>query len=116
MFNYIIIRISRILQSELRKLCSVDSLLKENSTTAFQEFSWNNLIKEIQDHAPLLLSVMTACTKTRSYRPNRNSTIGMCIAMLLKYRYKNMCLVQKILSLVLYAGHSSKQVSLFLLG
>ena len=116
MFNYIIIRISRILQSELRKLCSVDSLLKENSTTAFQEFSWNNLIKEIQDHAPLLLSVMTACTKTRSYRPNRNSTIGMCIAMLLKYHYKNMCLVQKILSLVLYAGHSSKQVSLFLLG
>ena len=73
MFNYIIIRISRILQSELRKLCSVDSLLKENLTTAFQEFSWNYLIKEIQDHAPLLLSVMTACTKTRSYRPNRNT-------------------------------------------
>ena len=115
MFNYIIIRISRILQSELRKLCSVDSLLKENSTTAFQEFSWNNLIKEIQDHAPLLLSVMTACTKTRSRRPNRNSTIGMYIAMLLQYCYKNMCLVQKILSLVLHAGHSSKQVSLFFL-
>lgn len=52
---------------------------------------------------------MKACTKTKSPQFNRPGTIRICIAMLLKYHYDKTCLVQKILSLVLYAGHSGKE-------
>ena len=112
MFKYVVNHISRILQSELRKMCSseVNSVLKQQMPTYFQDFTWDMLLKEAELHAPVLLALMKACTKTKSPRSNRYGTMGMCIAILLKYRYDKMCLVQKILSLILYAGHSSKQV------
>ena len=40
---------------------------------------------------------------------NREATIGICAAIL---RYLKMNLAQKIISLVLYCGHSAKQVQL----
>jgi len=36
----------------------------------------------------------------------------MCAALMLKHRFTEMSLVQKIISLVLYAGHSDKQVGI----
>ena len=47
---------------------------------------------------------------TRKPRTNRNAVIGMCSAILLKFRNSKMSMVQKMLSLILYAGNSGKQV------
>ena len=112
MFNYVISNVSRILQSELRKMCSTEanSALKQHLPRNFQDFTWNVLIKEAQVHAPVLLALMKACNKTKSPRSNRIGIIGFCIAILLKFHCVKMSLVQKILSLILYAGHSGKQV------
>ena len=49
-------------------------------------------------------------TWTRNSYINRDAIIGICTAMLLKYRYSKMSLVQRILSIILYAGHSGKEV------
>lgn len=49
--------------------------------------------------------------KTRKPRSNRTGLVGMCVAMLLKHRFHRMSLVHKIMGLILYAGHSGKQVS-----
>ena len=115
MFNYVINNVSQILQSELRKMCSIEvnSVLKQHLQRNFQDFTWNVLIKEAQVHAPVLLALMKACTKTKSPRPNKIGIIGFCIAILLKCRCDKMSLVQKILSIILYAGHSGKQVCNF---
>ena len=103
---------SRIFWSEMHKMCadSTNSVLKQKLPLSFEEFYWDNLLSEVQTHAPLLLSFMNACTQTGRPRSNRKATIGMCIAMILRYRYSKMCLVQKIVALILYAGHSDKQV------
>ena len=39
-----------------------------------------------------------------------HTVIGTCVAILLKHRNPKLSLLQKIISLVLYAGHASKQV------
>lgn len=71
-------------------------------------YRWEKLIAELQVHAPTLLNILYACTSKD--RQNRNGTIGMCIAMILKLRYPRMSLVQKIISVILLSGNTSKQV------
>ena len=73
-------------------------------------FSWAKLHKELQANAPTLLSFLEMCTQTRKPRCNREGVMGMCTALLLKYRFPKMALVQRINSLLMYAGHSGKQV------
>ena len=68
-----------------------NSVLKQEEPENMEEFCWDNLLTEVQAHAPTLLYFMNACTKTRKHRSNWESTIGMCIAMRLKYRYNKMC-------------------------
>lgn len=71
--------------------------------------------REISTRAPVLLRILTAATKTRKDRPNQFTVIGMCFALILKHRNPSLNLIQKIISLILYAGHSSKQVCLILI-
>ena len=52
--------------------------------------------------------ILSSITKTKSERANQNAIIGMCATILLKHRYSKMSLVQKIISTILYAGHTSK--------
>ena len=43
-------------------------------------------------------------------RHNRKEVIGVCISLLLKNHFAKACFVQKLISLILYSGHASKQV------
>ena len=110
MRKYVIINMSRILKSEIRALCS-NSVLRSQAVTDLSQFTWDNLIKEMQTFAPVLLSLLYACTERKTSRSNREATIGICVSVLLKYRFSKMCLVQKLIALILYAGHSAKSVS-----
>lgn len=111
--RYMIEKMGQILRSEVTTMCSdrTCSILSNQSVDAMKIFTWDALLIELQSHAPLLYSLLTSCTHTRRPRPNRNAVIGVCAAILLKHRYERMSLVQKIISLILYAGHSGKQVS-----
>ena len=108
--KYILLRLGIILRQEIKSMCSkhVNSILQQSISEV--SFSWELLISELSTHAPLLFRLLTECTKTRSQRRNRNAVIGICSAILLKYRYMNMSMVQKIVSVILYTGHSSKMV------
>ena len=78
-------------------MCSTEtnSVLKQHLPKNLSEFTWDMLVEEAEVHAPVLLAVVNACTKTKTPRSNRLGIIEMCIAILLKYRYDKMCLVQK---------------------
>ena len=41
---------------------------------------------------------------------NTKTVVGVCAAIILKHRQPKMNLLQKIISLILYAGHASKKV------
>lgn len=112
MHKYTIQILGRQLRIELASLCSeaANSILRKQSPDALYGFSWGKLHDELQARAPTFLSLLEMCTYTRKPRRNRMGVIGMCAALLLKYRFGKMSLVQRVVSLLLYAGHSGKQV------
>ena len=110
--GYIIQNISRIVQCELKAMCSmrVHSILRSKTNEALKSFKWDTYIKEIQANAPVLYQILLVSTKTRRPRINQIAVIGICTAILLKFWCGKMNLVHKIIGLILYAGHSGKQV------
>ncbi len=68
------------------------------------------VLGELKQYAPMLLSILSSCTTTRSPRDNRDAVIGFVSSILLKFQFGKMNTVQKLVSLILYAGHFGKQV------
>ena len=110
--RYLLKRIGVLVRNELRYLCSdsASSILRSQRVTGLKEFSWEKLLNELKASAPIFFSILCECTHTRGHRLNEAAVVGMCAAIILKHRYPMMCLVQKVLSLILYAGHTGMQV------
>ena len=92
-------------------MCSdkVNSILTSQSESDMKTFRWKNLMSKLSENAPVFLSLLQSLLGQETHI-NRDAIIGICTAMLLKYRYSKMSLVQIILSIILYAGHSGKEV------
>lgn len=111
--SYVVKKIGVLVRKELVLMCSekTKSVLSSQSISDLKAFNWKALLAELSSSAPILLSILQSCTHTGKPRVNQDGVIGMCCAILLKFRYQKMCIVQKILSLILYAGNSGKHVS-----
>ena len=107
--DYSVNKVAMAVREEVKKMCShsVKSVLQNNSPL---NFCWSDLLSELNIHAPTLMTILNYATQTRRERRNRDGVKGMCAAILLKFRYDEMSVVQKLISTILYAGHSSKQV------
>ena len=101
-----------MVQSEIKLMCNFQSVLKSKSSDDLKHFKWEMIFDELQKKAPVFLCFMMSATKTRNPRSNRIPVICMCTAILLKYRFKQLNLVQKVISLLLYSGNCSKEVSI----
>ena len=111
--RYLTKKVASAIKNELVSMCSdgSNSVLKNTSAESIKSFRWKMLIEEMKLKAPLLLELLQMCASTKKPRKNKEGIIGMCTAILLKHRRKSMCIIQKVISLILYAGHSSKRVS-----
>ena len=101
-------KLGTIIRQEIRKVASTNAL----AACSMQTFSWEWLLKQLGVHAPHLHQLLTSLTTTKGRRTNQRAVIGMCAAILMKHQNPTISLVQKILSIILYAGHASKQVIL----
>ena len=110
--GYIIKKVALMVQSEIKLMCNFQSVLKSKSSDDLKHFKWEMIFDELQKKAPVFLCFMMSATKTRNPRSNRIPVICMCTAILLKYRFKQLNLVQKVISLLLYSGNCSKEVSI----
>ena len=117
-------------QKEIKSICSkkVNSVLREASADIVSSFSWELLVKEIEVNAPTLLSLLHACVdvkrrqrkrnsvlssrKSKSQIPSNTAAIGVCAGIILRNANHHMNLVQRLISLILDNGHSSKQVGI----
>ena len=70
----------------------------------------NGLMADMECRAPILLSLLKWASKTQRPRGNTKLVLSMITSMLCKHRKSSVCQLQRIVSLILYAGHSSKQV------
>jgi len=110
--QFLLEQLARLIRSELKALCSTkeSNMLYQKTNEALNQFSWNQLMAELESNAPVLLYILKVCTSTKGQRINTNAVIGMCIAIITKHRHFKMSLVQRIISLILYSGHANKQV------
>ena len=107
--------VGTVIRNELKAMCSdkARSILRaESAALKLNMFSWDKLLTEVSTYAPVFLTLLRAATYTRRSRDNQSAVIGICAAVLLKHQFHKMNLVQKLLSLILYSGHSSKKVFL----
>ena len=113
MRKHVINEVGRMLHKEIVSICSDThlSLLENKSNEAMKSFSWEKLVAEFVSKTPILISLLKWCTKTKKSRANANIAIGLVVAILCRFRRPKYSLVQRIVSLILYSGHASKQVS-----
>lgn len=113
--KYILTLVGKIVHSEVKKLCSesVQSVLLSSDPRTLQSFTWQDLKSELSIHAPVLKGILESTGVESRNRPNFDAVVCLCIALLAKNRNPKMSLIAKIFSLILYAGHSSKEVLLF---
>lgn len=113
--KYCLKKIGVMIRNEIKRLCSqaANSILSSQSLSDLNDFTWDKLHCELACNAPVLHTILQESTITETPRPNRKAVVGMCASLLLKHRCCKMSLVQKIMSLILYSGHSGKQVLIF---
>ena len=107
---YILLTVQRAIRAEIKMLSTVESILCSQSPDVLKSFDWNMIYEDLHAKAPVLLGFLLSATQTRTPRGNRSAVICVCVAILLKYRFKRLNLVQKVLGLVLYASSCSKKV------
>ena len=112
--KYIIRKVGSMEHNEIVTLCSdkIISTLLNAHPDMLSCFSWEVLYLEISDHCPILTQVMKCETSTRQPRTNQKAIICLCIAIMHNNRRTSMSLVQQTISILLYTGHTSKEVSL----
>lgn len=80
------------------------------------EFKWENMVTELQSKAPLLYKILHSLTSRSDHRNmvkvGAAHFPGICFAaaILLKERNREMCGLQSMVSLLMYACHCEKQV------
>lgn len=106
------------LNQECRKLCQKgtpahpeSSLYRSIPVGQCAEFRWTDMMAELEQNAPLLLSFVQ-CLVTRNDRRNKSKIgaahfPGICtaVAVILKERNREMCGLQGLLSLLMYSCH-----------
>ena len=104
--------IGRTLTTEVAAMCSqrFDSILRTKCKESMLKFKFRTIISELQNQAPTLLALLQSCLKTKSLRANHHSIVAVIAAMICKHRNSKCSLLHKIMSLIMYTGHSAKQV------
>ena len=103
-------KICKELKKEVKVLQSRTTNFHQTRPIDVKSLSWKHLEGKLQQRAFFLYSILMSLTETSSSCSNRSAIICVIVAVILKFRYPKMILIQKVISCVLYAGHCSKQV------
>ena len=107
--------VGKVVQFEVKKLCSdrVNSLQQSNSEDHIANFPWNKLFFEITENCPTLLSLLLHVTSTKreTKRVRQNNLTVVVVCMLSKFHHLRMSIFQRLISVLLYAGHVGTMVS-----
>lgn len=115
--KHVITALAQNIRKELKQLCSrrIKSLQRARDSSTLQGFNWDAIVDEAAEHAPNLVQILSECTKRKKSGKEQKSVIGVCLSLLCKNHNPQMTLFQRMISLILYAGHSAKKVSSILL-
>ena len=111
--QHVVEELTRTIRKEVKELCSrnYDTILRMKTKPALQSFTWQRIWDELDTKAPLLLTILTNCLpKKKGSSDAVKPALCMCASILLKLTNPHVNLAQGVLSVVLRAGHTPKQV------
>lgn len=116
------------IQKELTQMCARKhkSVFRNATPEYLKSFTWDTLLLELDSRAPIFSRVLRGIIQVKCRIRNRTpqkkgrkcsrsseeAVLGVCAAIMLRHRNVHMNLLQRIVSLILYNGHASKQVYL----
>ena len=94
------------------------SVLKDTSVEALESVEWCNVMKEMKNRAPDILDFIATVAAPRLKKNVDAQVPPVCMvyAMTMNQRWQELSLVQKIATIILGVGHSSKKVNLAMAG
>ncbi len=107
------------LLNELHEQCidlcakSRPSILRRNNFQGMTNINWNDLVKEMSSHCPLLFHVLRTvmgCT-TDEGTVKVAPRLGLCYAVMLQTRNHELSLVQRLNTILLAEGNAKKKVN-----
>ena len=103
-----------LIDEECCKLCEKKdpSPFRKIPVSELSAFQWEQFIDELRLKAPMLLRILQAIS-SRKQNSGSLHYPGICMAsaVLLKERNREICGIQSLISLLLYATHAEKQVT-----
>ena len=108
----ILSKIGCAIGQEVVSLCSdkLSSLLCKADKEDLMSFKWDELVQEATQYAPCLVKILTVAFQVMNKKKSSVQPIGLIVSLLCTFRRRTINRVQKIISIILYAGHCSKQV------
>ena len=110
-----LVKVMGQLQREVAGISSDDfnSITQLKSKDSVRDFKTviRSIVNEMMSKAPTLLSLFRSCLKTKKPKRNTEAMVAVLMSIVCKHRRPSSCIMQRIISLILYTGHSSKQVS-----
>ena len=106
-----------IVKHECEQLCKktpTPSCLRVAAVKDLSEFRWEPLVKELQNTAPVLTSVLYAAAEESTQAKPSEIAVCMAASLLLRHRCQHMCKLHLMVSSLLYAGHTAKRVSVYM--
>ena len=108
-----------VLHAEIAAICSDDfksvMMVKSKSSVRSVDEVMKSIHTEMKAKTPMLLSLLNSCLRTRRSRSNTDTLLVVIVSIICKHRRPSACIIQRIVSLILYSGHSTKQVRINLL-
>lgn len=86
------------------------SMIMQSDPAAIRAFSWDELFTNMQSHSKHICEFLLLMLP-RQKRERAKSMVSLIVAMLAKMTNQKAGLVQSVISLLLFAGHASSQVS-----
>lgn len=102
--------LARSAKKQMRSLSGKKSSMVFGKKEYMTDFTWNMLWDELAADVPILMFFLKKLVRDAD---SRKPVVCLIISMLLKDHNKAMCLLQNVVSALLYGNGCAKQVSLF---
>ena len=112
---WIVKGVGKVLLSKLKHLCSikVNFVLRRKDNESIKRFPWEIIVNEVVKNCPTHTALLLSCTTTRkSTLMNQKFIVVVIVSILSKFKCSAMSLFQKMVSMILYAGHAGNKVQL----
>ncbi len=87
------------------------TVMRDKNSEALIEFDFAKIIEEMELKIPTLLYFLQNSLKANTPRGNEKAVLAIIASMIFKHRRSSCSLLQRTISLILYAGHTAKQVN-----